>query len=160
MPDDIRRGRCGPLIVDCPAGQFRGDDGRCHQRPIRTCPTGLRLIDGQCVKPDDKVKVCRKGFVWDGRRCVRATEKPRPKCQPGFHFDGRRCVSDRPKAKPKPKCQPGMLWDGRRCVPPAGNKPRGVKPIGPGIKPGTPIRRVSPPVTPVKPITRPPQRGR
>jgi hypothetical protein len=159
-PEDVRSGRCGPLTVDCPPGQFHGDDGRCYERPIRTCPTGLRLVDGQCVKPDGKVRVCRTGFVWDGRRCVRGTEKPKPKCQPGFHFDGRRCVSDRPKAKPKPKCQAGLLWDGRRCVPPAGKKQRGVKPIGPSIKPGTPIRRVSPPVTPVKPITRPPQRGR
>jgi hypothetical protein len=129
------RGICPGGTTTCKPGQFRGDDGQCHERPTTRC---------------------RDGFRWDGQRCVGAGDEKPKSCAKGTHWDGRSCVKDRPPSKPQ--CGAGLRWDGRSCVkPPQKPKPApGVKPK-PGTKPVAPPRTLKP--LPVRQIPTAPRRS-
>jgi hypothetical protein len=104
---------------DCPQG-YRGTPPNCRRivQPDPKCPEGYRGTPPNCrriVQPDpDPVCtgnrilrngecVCRRGLVWNGKRCVR----PEPECTGGRILSKGECV-----------CRRGRGWNGQRCVRP------------------------------------------
>jgi hypothetical protein len=144
--EEMRTGVCGtaPPVANCPDGSAR-IGGRCPDGNVGTeCSTKqYRGADGKCHdRPRTGENSCQSGFSWDGKRCVKDRAAERSRCKSGTHMSDGQCVSNK-NAKPTT----AKSRDAR------GNKPssvrqRGVDPRSRQVtapKPvAAPIQRIAP----------------
>ncbi len=125
-PDGRQRvnGVCPSGTTQCKEGQFRGDNGKCQDRP-KTTPQ------------------CGAGTKWNGETCAKTNDGSKSKsCEKGFSWNGRSCVKDKPRGDLRPQCPGGTQWNGRSCVP----IQKKFEPKLPITKP--PEKKITPPFRP------------